>query len=166
MPGEKTGQSEVLSRSFAHQFVTLFFAKLWWLILCVFRPVAVALGMWCCAVVAAFGTYLLYGDKGRPITQGGVILALLLLAFAIFLRRTCRLSIWAMVAGLILAECITLATIGGCSGEIWFEIFDPSNLQWLAYMNLFIGLPWALGMAIGSIWLKLSAASHTCEIRS
>ena len=165
MLGEKTGQTSVLPRSFAYQFVTLFIAKLWWLILCVFRPIAVVLGMLGCVVVAGFATDFLYGDKGRPIVQGGGILALLLLAFAIFLRRTCRLSLWVMVVSLMLAECLTLAIIGSFSGYVWGEILDSFNLEYLAFLNLFIGPPCVLGMVIGTSWLKRSARRQPVRVR-
>jgi hypothetical protein len=169
MPDEKTGQSGALPRSFAHQFVTLFFAKLWWLILCVFhflfRVLVVFLGMVGGATAALFAARLLFGDKSWGMIPAGVIAALLLIAFAIFLRRICRMSLWVMVTALILVECMVLSSICGDQyRQDRLDVLDPFNLQWLAFMNLSIGLPWVLGMVIGNIWLKRSARRQPVRV--
>jgi hypothetical protein len=165
MPDEKTAQSEVLSRSFAYQFVTLFFAMLWRLIICVLRPIAVVLGMLGCVVAACFIGYFVFPNERVMLVYGGPILGILILAFVMFLRVKCRFPVGAMAVGLVLAECLTLATIGGCSGYVWGEILDSFNLEYFAFLNLFIGLPWVLGMVIGNIWLKRSAKRQPVRVR-
>jgi hypothetical protein len=165
MLGEKTGQSGALPRPFAHQFVTLFFTTLWRLIVCVFRPIAVVLGMWACAVAACFIGYFIFPNERVMLVYGGPILGILILAFIMFLRVKCRFPVWAMVVGLVLAECLTLATIGSCSGYKWSRILDSFNLEYFAFLNLFIGLPWVLGMVIGNIWLKRSARRQPVRVR-
>ena len=76
----------------------------------------------------------------------------LLLVLSVLFRGRLGWRLLNLIIALFLVEIITLIIIGHFSGYTGYKILDSFNLEWLAYMNLFTGLPWLLGLGAGSIW--------------
>ncbi|MCX6908374.1 MAG: hypothetical protein NTY01_10070 [Verrucomicrobia bacterium] len=51
---------------------------------------------------------------------------------------------------------MTLIIIDHFSGFGWLQLLDLYNLNQLVYINWFIGLPWLIGLGLGSLWFWLS----------
>jgi hypothetical protein len=84
------------------------------------------------------------------------MMAVLILVCAIVFRRVLRWHVLDFVLGWFAAEFVTLCVIAHFTGFTGLEVFNHFNLSWLAFMSLFVGLPWLVGLGIGSLWLKLS----------
>lgn len=91
-------------------------------------------------------------EGGRDFRPAGTVLAIILVASAAVLRIRLRWSCASLVGGLALIEGLALLTIGYFSGT---DLFSTRNLRWLASINIYIGLPWIIGVAIGSGILRL-----------
>ena len=90
-------------------------------------------------------------------------MALLIFLLAAVLRRWRRWAIVDFIGAFICAELFTLCVIGHFSGFTWLEIFDDFNLGWLCLMSGFVGLPWLIGLLVGSVLLKVSqSGAHDC----
>jgi hypothetical protein len=107
-----------------------------------------------CTAAGLAAPPLWHGVSGRDFRPQATMVAILILIVGIALRRGLRWPASDLILGLLLPEIITLSIIAKFSGFTWLEMFDPFNLWWLAYMNEFIGLPWLLGLGIGSLWLR------------
>lgn len=119
---------------------------------CVIRATMAALGMFLCAVVGVFAIPL----TGRDYSLHAKTAALLILLLAVALRRATQWRLMDFIAGLLAAEAATLLIIGCFTGYRWLQLFHSCNLNQLVYTNCFIGLPWLLGLGLGSLWLWLS----------
>ncbi len=113
-----------------------------------------------CAAVALLLPPLWTGISGRDFRPQATAMAILLVVAAIGLRRGLRWPVMPLVLGLAAIELLTLLVIAAFSGYGGTGLLDEFNLLWLAYMNLFIGLPWLLGLVAGSIWLRRAAAAR------
>lgn len=94
------------------------------------------------------------GAGGRDFRPQATNAAVLFFAFAIILRRKFLWRAGDFLFALFFIEAITLAVIGHFSGSQGLDSFDYFNLHWLAFMNLFIGLPWLGGYALAVLWPK------------
>jgi hypothetical protein len=115
-----------------------------------------AVAMILCAAVALAVPPLWQGVSGRDFRPQATTMAILILGVGIALRRGLRWPVADLILGLLLTEIVTLSIIAKLSGSTWPETFNPFNLWWLAFMNIFIGLPWLLALVIGSVWLGYS----------
>ena len=113
------------------------------------------------AVAAGFLPPLWHGVSGRDFRPQSTTMALLIFLLVAVLRRWRRWPIADFVGALICAELFTLCVIGHFSGFTWLEIFDSFNLWWLGTMSVFVGLPWLLGLLVGSLLLRVrQSESH------
>ncbi len=125
---------------------------------CLIRATIAALGMFLCAVVGAFAIPL----TGRDYSLHARTAAILILLLAVVLRRTARWRVLDFITGLLAAEAVTLIIIDHFSNFGWLQLLDSYNLNQLVYVNWFIGLPWVIGLGLGSLWLWLSEKyAHT-----
>jgi len=115
------------------------------------------LAMVFCAAAAMLTPPIWQGLGGRDFRPQATNMAILLIVVAVAFRRGLRWDALDFVLALTVAEVITLSVIAYFSGLTWLKAFDSFNLSWLAGMNLFIGLPWLVGFALGSLWLRYSA---------
>ncbi len=122
----------------------------------ILRPVLVVIAMVGCAAAGVFLPPPWHGAGGRDFRPQATTMAVPILGLAVVLRRGLRWRVLDFVLGLVAAELVTLVVIANFSGFAGWELFDRFNLSWLAGMNLFIGLPWLVGLGAGSLWLKLS----------
>jgi len=116
-----------------------------------FRPVLAVASMMLSAVTGGFiSTLLGYGIRDMlPF----IIMAILILAASSAFRWLSKWAIKDFVASLFIANLIVLFIISHFSESIGIDILDRYNLELLVFMNLFIGLPWAVGFGIGSLIL-------------
>jgi hypothetical protein len=112
-------------------------------------------GILLCAVVANLMPPLWPGVSGRDFRPQEIVMAVMLFILSALLRGAAKWHWVNLVAALAIVEIITMAIISYFTGYTGAEIFDSSNLEWLAFMNKYIGLPWLLGLGIGSLWLKI-----------
>ena len=127
----------------------------------IIRILTATLAMILCAVAAAFLPPLWHGVSGRDFRPQSTTMALLIFLLVAVLRRWRRWPIADFVGALICAELFTLCVIGHFSGFTWLEIFDSFNLWWLGTMSVFVGLPWLLGLLVGSLLLRVrQSESH------
>jgi hypothetical protein len=117
--------------------------------------VAATLLMIMCAVAAALLPPLWQGVSGRDFRPQSTTMALLILLLAAVLRAWRRWPVVEFIGALVCAELFTLCVIGHFSGFTWLEIFDSFNLWWLGRMSVFVGLPWLLGLFLGSLLLRV-----------
>ena len=113
-----------------------------------------ALSMILCAAASYLASPLWHGISGRGFYPEATTMAILIFLLAVVFRRAFRWIVLDFILGLLIVEVITLAVIADVSGLTGLETFDSFNLLWLAFMNLFIGLPWLLGYGLGSLWLR------------
>lgn len=114
------------------------------------------IAMFLCAAAGLFIPALWQGVSSRDFRPQATMMALLIMIFAVVFRRVFRWHVLDFVFGLVAAECVMLCIIAHFSGFTGFELFDRVNLSWLVGMSLFVGLPWLVGLALGSLWLRLS----------
>jgi hypothetical protein len=116
----------------------------------------VAFGTILCAVIAFLVPVWQYGSLSRDFRPQAFTMGVLIVGLSFALRYKYDWRLIDMVLGLLVVELITLSIIGSFSGSTWLHLFHPFNLRWLAFMNLFMGLPWLLGFGFGSLWLIYS----------
>jgi hypothetical protein len=118
-----------------------------------FHTAVAVLGMILCAYAGFLTTPLWHLTNGRDIRPQATTTGVLILVFAVVVRRAFRWRASDFILGLLAVEAIVIRLIAHVSGLSGFEALD---LSWLAFINLFIGLPWLLGLGAGSLWLKCS----------
>lgn len=92
------------------------------------------------------------GLGGRDFRPHGANLFVLLVASGLALRYAFRWSWISLLGGLVIIEVATLLLIGHFSGSEGADLLTSFNLRWLAFVNIFIAIPWLVGVASGS-WL-------------
>lgn len=125
------------------------------------NTVLATLSMILCAAASGYLAPLLWhGISGSGFYPPAMTMAILIFLLAVVFRRAFRWIILDFILGLLIVEVITLAVIADVTGLTGLETFDYANLLWLAFMNLFIGLPWLLGYGLGSLWLRYLGHHH------
>lgn len=108
-------------------------------------------------VCIASGLFLAYTfwppASGRDFRSGATIAGILISLFSIFLRAKYKWSLTSLLVSLIPVEVVTMFMIMSGSGS--FSI-DNFNLRWLTWLNLYIALPWLIGIGIGSILSRIN----------
>jgi len=102
------------------------------------------------ALVVVVAPSLWAGAGGRDFRPQGTLLAGILLVGGAALRLVSGWPLAVLAGGLLLVEVVALLLIGYFSGLTGWNLLDPFNLRWLAYVNLFIGAPWIAGGALGA----------------
>jgi hypothetical protein len=108
-----------------------------------------------CAVVGALLPPLWQGISGRDFRPQAATMALLILLLAAVLRAWRRWPVVEFIGALVCAEFFTLGVIGMFSGYTWLEVFDSFNLRWLGMMSVYVGVPWLVGLILGTLWLRV-----------
>jgi hypothetical protein len=116
----------------------------------------VAFGTILCAVLSFLVPLLQHGSLSRDFRPQAFTMGALIVGLSFALRCRFRWRVIDVVLGLLVVEFMALSIIGYFSGSTWLHLFHPFNLRWLAFMNLFMGLPWLLGFGFGSLWLIYS----------
>jgi hypothetical protein len=111
------------------------------------------IGILTCSVIAAVLPPLWQGISGRDFRPQATVMAVLILIVSSTFRGFLRWRILNLIGALCIVEILTLTIISYFSGYTGMRILNAFNLEWLAYMNIFIGLPWVLGLGAGSIRL-------------
>ncbi len=109
-----------------------------------------------CAACGIFIPSLWQGVSGRDFRPQATTMAVLILVLAIVFRRAFRWQFLEFIFGLVAVELLTLWIIAQFSGFTGPELFHRFNLSWLAFMSIFVGLPWLTGFGLGSLWLRFS----------
>lgn len=121
----------------------------------VFRAGLVAAWIVFAALLSALLVPLVWeGLGGRDFRPAGVVLAVVLVTSAAVFRLRLGWSWGSLLGGLALIEVIALGLIAYFSGETGPDLLSEFNLLWLAYINIFIGLPWIFGAAVGSVGMR------------
>ena len=120
------------------------------------HTVLTVIAMVLCAAAGIFIPPFWQGVSGRDFRPQAATMAVLILILGVVFRRALRWHVLDFVFGLVAAEFLTLCVIAHFSGFTGVELFHWFNLSWLAFMSLFVGLPWLVGLGVGSIWLKFS----------
>ena len=120
------------------------------------RAVLALVAMVVCAVAGLFVPSLWHAGMGRDFGPQAATMAILILIAGVGFRQALGWHFLDFVFGLLAAEFFTLCTIAHFTGFTGLELFDFFNLVWLAFMSLFVGLPWFVGFGVGSLWLTLS----------
>jgi hypothetical protein len=107
-----------------------------------------------CAVGAVFIPPLWQGAGGRDFRPQAFTMALLIFALASLLRAWRHWPMSEFIGAFLCAEFFTLCVIAHFSGNTWLQILDRFNMLWLGWMSLFVGLPWLLGLVVGSLLLR------------
>jgi hypothetical protein len=100
-------------------------------------------------IIGALLAFLIVGDTGRDFRPAACGMAILLLLVATALRGFLHWYAADLLLPLGVVEFLTLGGIQFFSGCL--SLFDAFNLQWLVSMNLFIGLPWVIGLGLGTL---------------
>jgi len=117
----------------------------------VFQIAVAVICMAVCVAVAILLPPLWEGTGGRDFRPQATLMALLLFLTSALFRGCLRWSPLGLVLALLVFEIATLLIVGYFSGYTGARVFNLFNLAWLAYMNLFTGLPWLAGLGLGSI---------------
>lgn len=80
-----------------------------------------------------------------------ITMAILTLLLSTFLRGAREWRIVDLLLGIVPIESATFFAISHLSGFDGSEILHPFNLEWFALLNLFVGLPWVIGILVGSL---------------
>ncbi len=120
------------------------------------HTVLAVIAMFICAIAGFFIPALWQGVGGRDIRLQLTMMAILILIVGIAFRRALRWHALDFVFGFLAAEFLTLCIVGLFSRYTGSELFCWFNLKWLAFMSIFVGLPWLVGLGVGSLWLKIS----------
>ena len=113
------------------------------------------LGILACIATGLFLAYTFWPPvSGRDFRLGAAIAGVLIVVFSSILRAKYKWSLGSLFASLIPVELFTMLIIMSGSGSFSVDFF---NLQWLLFLNLFIALPWAIGVGIGSGFIKSKA---------
>ena len=116
----------------------------------------VVFGTILCAIISLLVPVLQHGSVGRDFRPQAFTMGALIVVLSFAIRSRFSWRIIDVSLGLLVVELITLSIIGYFSGSTWLHLFHPFNFRWLAFMNLFMGLPWLLGFGFGSLWLAYS----------
>lgn len=106
-------------------------------------------------------------DSGRDFRPQATVMAILFVLAGSAFRGIARWDLKDFATSLIIANLVTLAAIGHFSGYTGSRMLDSFNLWWLVLMNIFIGLPWAVGFWAGSavLWTRnKKGPNNTSEI--
>lgn len=101
------------------------------------------------------GWDLCQGSGGRDIHLLGIITGILLGLTSIGLTLKSRLTRLEMLSAIVPVECLLILITGYFIGS--YNIFSRFFAGWILGLNLYIALPWLLGMLIGStfkLWSK------------
>ncbi len=85
---------------------------------------------------------------------GLAAMAIFILLFSTYLRAWSRWPVADLLLGIVPVELMLFFFIGYASGLIGTEYFHWFNLKWFASVNLFLGLPWLVGLLLGSVLLS------------
>lgn len=99
------------------------------------------------------------GLGGRDLRPQGTTLFVLLIISSMVLRYIFRWSWLSLLGGLALVEVIVLLLIGYFSGA---DLLSPFNLRSLLFANIFIAIPWLIGITVGS-WALWYKAHQVCD---
>jgi|SRR5690349_14386396 len=115
-----------------------------------------AVAMILCAGAAILLPPLWRGMSGRDFRPQATAMAILIFGFAIAARRGLRWSAVDFIGSVLPIEFLTLVIVGSFSGFSGSAILDRFNLEQLAFLNLFVALPWFAGLGVGSVWLRVA----------
>jgi len=104
-----------------------------------------------CILVASLLPGLWEAESGRDFIPQAVNASVLILIVAFSLRRRSRWPLSHLLAALIPTQIILLLGISAFSGYTGTHILDTFNLEWLLTLDLFIALPWVIGVTVGSL---------------
>lgn len=110
-------------------------------------------GILVCIAIGLFLAYTFWPPvSGRDFRLGAAIAGILISLFSILLRAKYKWSLSSLLISLIPVEMVTMFMVMSGSGS--FSI-DSFNLRWLAGLNLYIALPWLIGIGIGSVLFRI-----------
>lgn len=120
-----------------------------------FYRLAIAdLGVSLCVVAGLFLPTFWDGISGRDFRPNATNAGILIFIFAIILRFGYHWPVKVLVLSIIPILGLTLLGIGIFSGYIGTDLLNPFNIMWFFYLNLFIGIPWLVGIGVASIALS------------
>lgn len=124
------------------------------------RLVIVNAAMVICFVIANLLPGLWTGMGGRDFRPQAFNAAFLILAASIAMRYKFKWPISHMIICLIPTQLIVLISVSYFSGYSLFQLLGSFDLfydflQWLLFVDLYIGVPWIIGVFIGSLILKM-----------
>ena len=90
------------------------------------------------------------GSGGRNIHPLGIITGILLCLTSIGLALKSRPTRFEMLAALLPVECLVVFLTGYFIGS--YDLFSRLFTGWIIGLNLYIALPWLVGILIGSIF--------------
>ena len=116
------------------------------------------------AAVGVMAPALWEGVSGRDFRPQATTMAILFVLVGSAFRGAAKWDLKDFIASLIIANFVALAVIGHFSGYGGRQAFDTFNVWWLGFMNIFIGLPWTIGFALGSaiLWARNKRAAGRC----
>jgi len=96
------------------------------------------------------GGDLCQGSGGRDIHLLGIITGILLGLTSIGLTLKSRPTRFEMLSALLPVECLVILLTGYFIGS--YDLFSRLFAGWIIGLNLYIALPWLVGILIGSIF--------------
>lgn len=114
-----------------------------------------------CTVVGALSPGLWPGLSGRDFRPQATNAGTLILVVSCVLRYRFKWTNLQMLICMVPTQFIILLCIAHFSGFAGTELLDAFNLGWLWYLDLFICVPWMIGMFIGSIVLREKASKRS-----
>lgn len=116
------------------------------------KLIVVFFGILACVVIGFFlANSLLPSESGRDFRAAATIAGVFIGLFAILMRAKYRWTVKTLIFSLTPIELILMFAIMSGSGSY---VIDAFNLRWFAGLNLYIMLPWFIGMGIGSGFIK------------
>jgi hypothetical protein len=113
-------------------------------------------GIGICILLTAAVQWLGLGNRGRDVIPLLAVLGILICLYGVWVRFRWEWSLADFLIGLLPAEIVTLLIIAHLTGSNDYYGLDLKNLPWLVFANGFVGVPWLLGYAFGSIlWLQV-----------
>lgn len=111
----------------------------------------------CPLAAVAFGA--LVGSSGRDLRPAAIFMAILLVTASFYLSRWRAHRVRELIVALLIAELFFVAAIG------WFASgglprFDGFFFSWFIAGNLFLALPWLVGVALGTYTRRRRFASR------
>ena len=121
--------------------------------------VATALASIIACLLAAMVLSALVGSPGRDLRPAAIFMAILLVAAAFYLSRWRAHRVRELIVALLIAELLYVIAIG------WFASgglpqFDGFFFSWFIAGNLFLALPWLVGVALGTFTRRRRFASR------
>ena len=110
-----------------------------------------------CVIIGSFLPGLWTGEGGRDFRPQALNAGILILIASIILRYKFKWQSLQMLIALLPTQLIILLCISYFSGFTGTEIFDSFNLLWLLFIDLFVVVPWIIGIFIGNFILKKSS---------